>query len=195
MSHRAAAVLLAFALGSCTVTRESSPPRTATEQLLLSAAADRAADGLALAIPAGDRVFVDASDFEAYDGKYAIGAVKDRLLRRGARLVSSRGEADVVVAVRSGALSIDQERTLVGLPGFGVPVPLAGTLNIPEVALFKKEVEEGVAKLAATGYDARSGSLVDSVGPVFGFSHRIRWVVLLVISWASDDLTGVAAAR
>ena len=64
--------LMALALGACSTEKQSSPPRTATEQLLISTAADRAVDKLNLSIPAGTKVFVDASNFEGTDSKYAI---------------------------------------------------------------------------------------------------------------------------
>ena len=46
------------------------------------------------------------------------------------------------------------------VPAIGVPVPLMGTLNLPELALFKKDETRGVAKFAATLYDQRSGALL-----------------------------------
>ncbi len=67
--------LLVLAMAGCTTTRESNPPRTATEQLLISAAVDRAVAGLHLDIPKGARVYVDASNFEGYDSKYAVGSI------------------------------------------------------------------------------------------------------------------------
>jgi len=54
------AVLLCVALlAGCTTSRATAPLRTASEQLLLSAAADRAAAQLSLGIPKGTRIFVD----------------------------------------------------------------------------------------------------------------------------------------
>src|SRR3546814_13847409 len=67
----AAVILAALGVGACATERESSPPRTATEQLMISAAADRAADKLALDIQKGARIFIDATHFEGIEGKYA----------------------------------------------------------------------------------------------------------------------------
>jgi hypothetical protein len=186
--HAFASLVLVVLLGACTISRDTSPPRAATEQLLISAAADRAADRLALQIPRDTKVFVDTTNFEGYDGKYAIGAVRDRLLKQGARLVPDRAAADTVVEVRAGALSIDEHKTLFGIPSFDVPIPLAGPLKFPEIALFKKQKWQGIAKIAATGYDAKGGALVASSGPEYGFSHKTYWVVMLFISWTTDDL-------
>jgi len=77
------ALLLPFAFG-CTAERASAPARTATEQLLLSTAADRAAAQPSLAIPPDTKVFVDRSYFQGYDDGYAVDAVRNQFLRPGA---------------------------------------------------------------------------------------------------------------
>jgi len=44
-------------------------------------------------------------------------------------------------------------------------------------------VLNGVVKAGATGYDAKTGAYVMTLGPVMDESSRTRWTVLLVISW------------
>jgi hypothetical protein len=183
-----AAILLAVALAGCSTTRETNPQRTATEQLLISTAADHAAQQLILKIPPGSKVFVDTSNFEGLDSKYAIGTIRERILKQGAHLVDNKGAADLVVEIRSGALSVDQEQLLVGIPHFEIPIPLAGGLGIPEIALFKKAERRGVAKFAATAYNPQGGAGSEATGPEYGFSHDTDWVVLFFISWSTDDL-------
>ena len=92
----------------------------------------------------------------------------------------------MVVAVRSGALSTDSDGFLLGIPATGVPVPLTGTVNLPEVALLKRAETRGVAKFAASLYDAKTGALKSVSGASYGFSHRTHWVVLLA-GWTRDD--------
>lgn len=186
---------LALLASGCTSSLETSPPRTATEQLLISRAADEAAERMDLALAPGTRIWIDSSDFEhgdkgfeGSDGRYAIGAIRDRLLRDGARLADRRDEADVVVMLRAGALSIDEKQTLLGIPEFDIPVPLAGTFTFPGLSLFKEAERRGIAKFVATAVDARTGAFIDTTDPQFGFSHKRRWVVLIFFSGASDDL-------
>lgn len=178
-------------LAACSTAKESSPPRTATEQLMLSTAADRAAERIAEQVardmPKGAKLFVDAANFEGTDGKYAIAAIRDRLLRRGGALAKDRDSADLVVELRAGALSMDDKQTLVGIPKFDVPVPLAGPVSFPEIALFKKRQRTGIAQFGATGYGAEDGRYVVSTGPQYGLSRETEWVVLLFISWTTDD--------
>src|SRR5258708_28691143 len=61
--------------------------------------------------------------------KYLIGAVRDRMLRAGLKLVDNREAAEIVVELRSGGQSIDHKTLLIGIPSFPVPVPLAGTVD------------------------------------------------------------------
>jgi len=183
-----ALLALILTAGACSTTRDTQPARAATEQLLLSSAVDRAARQLVLKIPGDNKVFVDAQYVEGYDSKYAIGTIRDALLKQGIRLVGARSEADTIVEARVGTLSIDERRRLVGIPDTELPVPLAGQLKTPEIALFKKHEWKGVAKLALTAYDAKSGVLVDSSGPRYGASDKTDWVVLLFIGWTTDSL-------
>jgi hypothetical protein len=182
-------LLGALALSGCTSMRESQPQRTAREQLLISTAADRAAERLNLKIPAGTKLFVDAQYVEGTDSKYAVAAVRDRLLRNGAYLVEKREQAAAVVEVRAGALSMDEQKMLVGIPSWDVPVPLAGgAFKIPEVALYSEKERLGVAKLAATSYAVADGKLIDSTGPQFGYAHEFEKTVLLFLTWRSTDV-------
>jgi hypothetical protein len=181
-------IVLGVFLGGCTTLRKTETPRTASQQLLISTAAERSAEQLALNLPADTKVFVDSQYFEGMDSKYAVGAIRDRLLKHGARLVDEKKDADVVLEIRSGALSVDDRNTLVGIPSFSIPVPLAGPLQFPEIALFKSEEEQGVSKVAMTGYETKTGALKVSSGPVYGLSHRRRLTVLFFFSWSADDL-------
>lgn len=195
--HRCLAMLrllgVAFPLlglgASCTSVRETSPARSAMEQLLISGAVDDALMRLRLDMPAGRLVWVDAGDFEGYDQKYAIGAIKEQLLRLGGRLVPDRGSAETVVAIRSGALSIEDTGALVGLPRAQVPVPFAGNLNTPEIPIWRKDMATGVAKIGVTAYSAKTGALepFSPPAPVYGFSQRTRWDSLFV-GWTEADV-------
>jgi hypothetical protein len=186
--HPALSIVAATLLAACVTPRETSPPRTATEQLLISSAADRAAERLALSVPARTKVFVDITYFEGIDAKYAIGAVREHLLRAGSELVTDRSMADVVIELRSGALSTDERDVLLGIPELEVPIPLSGDFTIPEIALFSKKVRQGVAKFAATSYGADDGAFVSASGPQFGSSHITQWRVLLFFGWKTTDV-------
>ncbi|MCW0233145.1 MAG: hypothetical protein OJJ21_06055 [Ferrovibrio sp.] len=178
------AVLL-LVLSACTSRRETDPPRSATEQLLFSTAADRAADKLTFSLQPGTKVFVDGSFVEGTDSKYLISAIRDRVMRKGGDLTDDKGKAELTIEPRVGALSVDRDRTLFGLPA--IPVPLVG-IEVPEIAIFKRSYQQGVVKLAATTYDPKTGLMVQSLDPVYAFSSRRDWTFLIFFSWSTTDL-------
>lgn len=181
-------VALTVMLAGCTTRVESNPARTATEQMLISTAADRAAGKLFVDLRAGTRVFLDTRYFEGTDSKYAVGTIRTALLKKGASLVDDKKKADVVVEARAGALSTDQSGMLIGIPAFSVPIPLAsGSLPFPEVALYKNTTQQGVAKFAVTTFTAADGNLLAAQEPQYGFSHNDQNTVLFFISWKESD--------
>jgi hypothetical protein len=186
--HLSATALFVFSLAACTTERATSPVRTATEELLISTAADRAAQELTPGVPEGTKVFLDTRYFQGYDNEYAIGAIKDQLLRHGAALVDDPAHADAVIFVRAGALSTDNQSTLIGIPALQFPfLPVGNSISVPEIALFKEAEAKGVAKFSMTGYDAKTGKLIASNDPQYGFSHQTNHTVLLFFSWRSGD--------
>jgi hypothetical protein len=171
-------------LSACTTERSSVPMRTATEQLLISTAADRAAGDLSLSIPKGTRVYIDRQYFQGYDDGYALNAIRTKFLRQGLDLVDDRTQAQAIVAVSSGALSTDEKSLLIGIPA----LPVGTSVPVPEIALFKTAQDKGVAKFVATGYDAKTGKLIATTDPHYGFSHQTNHTILLFFSWESGDL-------
>jgi hypothetical protein len=179
---------LLAALSACTTTAQSNPARTATEQMLISSAAERAAQQLTLQLPPDSRVFVDNTNFEGTDSKYAIAAIRTDMLLEGMHLVDDKKNADVIIETRAGALSTDRNTFLIGIPSFAVPVPFASSpLTLPEIALWGTDDQKGVAKFAITGVDAKNGTLVAAQEPQYGFAHNIKKTLLIFISWGEDD--------
>ena len=189
-------VAACLGLAACTTERASVPLRTATEQLLISTAADRAASELSLAIPRNTKVFIDRQYFQGYDDGYALNAIRTQFLRQGLALVDDRKEAEAVVTVASGALSTDEKALLIGIPALQVPfLPIGTSVSVPEIALFKTAQDKGVAKFVATGYDAKTGKLIATTDPQYGFSHQTNHTILLFFSWQTGDLIPPASTR
>jgi hypothetical protein len=184
-----AAALATAVLCACTSVRTTEPPRSATEERLTSAAIDRAAERLADQMPAHLKIFLDTAALDGPDAHYAAAEVTDRLLRRGLRLASVKTDADAVVVVRSGVMSDDDKTTLIGTPSLAVPFfPIGNLLTLPEIDFYKRTHTRGIAEFAATGFDPKTGKLVVSTDPEFGFSSKTQWVVFLLFSWEKDDL-------
>jgi hypothetical protein len=184
-----AILLCALSLAGCTTARQTTPLRTATEQLLISSAADRAAAQLSVGIPRGTRVYLDTRYFQGYDEGYAEAAIRTQMLKGGLALVDDRDKAEAVVMVSAGALSTDTKSMLIGVPALQFPfIPVGTSISVPEIALFKTAEDKGVAKFVATGYDAKTGKLIATTDPRYGFAHNTNHVVLLFFSWSTGDL-------
>ena len=156
---------LAICCVGCGTTRTTDSGRTATEQLLISDAIDRAVDSLDLKILAGQKVFVDNSMLGGVtDRDYLISSVRQQLLASGVVLKTVRDEADFIVEVRAGAVGTDRNDLLFGVPAFQVPqvLPFAGSVPsaIPEIPFAKRSQQRGVAKIALFAYEQSTGEPV-----------------------------------
>ncbi|HVY71019.1 MAG TPA: DUF6655 family protein [Verrucomicrobiae bacterium] len=182
-----AAVVLPGA--GCVQTKISEPPRTATEQLMLSTATDRSLRGAPMLEMFKDKkVFVDAQYFESYDKPYVIGALRQMLSDHGALLATSAANSDVVLEPRSGALSTDSSSSLIGMPSLPVPVPFAGNVTTPEIYFMKTQKLYSVAKLALFAYEQKSGGHFYSSGPLVGKARLKYYSFLGFISITRTDV-------
>jgi len=185
----AAAAASLLLVSGCTTVRTTSPTRSAQEELLISTAADRAADALAQQIPPNITAYLDWSGFAAQDQQYGIATITDALMRHGVRIVADRKDANAVILPRTGVLSTDERSTIIGVPPLPVPTPLgAAPITTPQLSLYSQQVEKGIAKFAATVYDPRTGQLITSTNPAYGFSRASDGVVLFVFTWHHTDI-------
>ena len=175
--------LLFFAGQGCATIRITDPPRTATEQFLLTGATSEAVEQLS-ADPLRDRlVWVETrylSDTREISGElsFLIGELRAKLLESGVRLVENRDQAEVVLEVRSGGLGIDRLDFLLGIPSGYIPgvsgsvgaegVPIA----TPELAILKSTRQNGFASVAFVAYIAKTGELLATSGPFVGRTNR-----------------------
>ncbi|MCW2241900.1 DUF6655 family protein [Azospirillum canadense] len=182
-THSIAALIALAALATaCTDVKESLPSRTATEQLLIASAADSAANRLKLDLSNGRKAFVDTSNFEGTDAKYAASAIKESLLRQGIRLTDDKGDADTIIEIRLGALSVDQSKTVLGIP----PITLPGTITLPEASVYSSTENQAVAKFSAFAYDRKSGEMVAAAEPAYGLSGEQSYRAMSLFSWRTS---------
>lgn len=184
-------LVLAFAglVAACASTSETNPSRTATEQLLIARAADKAVEGLRLPVPVGTRVFVDDAFFRAENASYAISAIRSALSEAGYALANDRTSADAVFELRAGALSLEQMRRVVGLPPLAVPINESfNVVSIPELSVYSRRDRVGVAEFSGFLYDGKTGAPLGAVMPMIG-EYRIRsHKVLMVIAWGQQSV-------
>jgi hypothetical protein len=165
--HHHLAILLACAatgvtlsLG-CGTTRTTDTLRTATEQLLVSDAIDRAVQSVDFQPLVGQSVFLDDSHLtNVTDRDYLVSTMRQHLLASGCILRENRSDADFVVEARAGAVGTDRSDLLFGIPATNVPqiLPIqAGPAAIPEVPLAKRRDQRGIAKISVFAYHRETG--------------------------------------
>ena len=178
--------LTAVLLAACASTTETNPSRTATEQLLVARAADRAVEGLTLPAPAGAAVFVDETYFRAEAAPYAISAIRGALSEAGYALARNRDQADVIFEIRAGALSLEQMRRLLGVPAMSIPLSDYRVVSFPELSLYNRRDRTGVAEFSGFIYRAEDGAPIAAVAPMIGQytirSHRL----LMMVTWGQQ---------
>jgi hypothetical protein len=164
-----------LAVAGCTTYHETQPPQSATQQLLESHAAEIAADRLAESLPPVPSVFVDATHFKGDGSDYALAAIEAALLRRGMILTPNQKTSKITLALRMGALSVDQKDTVLGLPAGTLPIPgTVASFPIPEISLYSTYLRVGRAEFAAVAYDTATGAPIAFSGPAGGERRLVQ---------------------
>jgi hypothetical protein len=178
--------LIAPMLAGCATYRDTEPGQTATQQLLTSHAAEIAAEKLANALPPATAAFLDLSHFKGDNTDYAIAAIDAAFARRGIILTADKKASKVTVELRVGALSIEQQDTVFGLPATTLPIP--GTVTafpIPEISFYSAAHRTGVAEFSAYAYDSATGASVAFAGPVAGERKLVQRHILTVFAFGN----------
>lgn len=169
---------IATGISGCGTTRWSDSKRTATEQLLISDAVERAVMQIDMRPLAGQSVFLDTTILDdVTDGKYLASALRHQLLASECRLAATQETADIVVEARAGAIGTDRNDLLFGIPATSVEVAGNGT-SIPEMAIFKRTDQRGVADVNLFAYERSSGRAVWQSGLArIDSNTRDRWLM------------------
>ena len=185
-------MLLTFGLtgGGCATIRVTDPPRTATEQFLLTGAAQSAVDQVSADTLRDRIVFIDTTYLTtawqtAPELSYLIGEFRAKLLEGGARLADSRDSAQIVLELRSGGVGIDRLEFLLGIPSIGLSALAGGVaaaggsaVVTPELALLKSTRQFSFASVGFVAYWRDTGELLTSSGPFIGRRFREDWWIL-----------------
>lgn len=179
--------LLAVFVAGCVSREITAPPRSATEQLLLSSAADKALANANLNVFAGRSVYFDFTYFDSYDSKYVEGAIRDAFSRAGALMATDAKSADIIVEARSGAYSIDTNIAFFGIPSIPLPIPSTAEVPvIPEVPFYQSQSQISYAKFALLAYSNKSHAHIYSSGSLDGKAHDIHRAIFFVSWWNTD---------
>ncbi len=170
------------ALSGCGTTRRTDTARTATEQMLLSDAIDRAVSRIDFGLLAGKPVFFDTTYLgSTVDKDYLISTLRQHMLACGCVLRDKKDDALLIVEVRAGTIGTDRHDLLFGTPATSVSLgglsPVGAPTSVPEIALAKRTDQLGVAKIGVFAYERESGQPVwQSGSDVVASRSRDLWV-------------------
>lgn len=191
-------LLLVFGLlpaGGCATIRVTDPPRTADEEFLLSEAARKCVAQLNVD-PLRDRLVWVETEFvfsttQPYDqsfltnevrsprfeNAYLVAELRARLLQSGVRLAQTKEQAQVVLEMRSGGLSINRTDFNLGVPAVYIPGSSNSSfssvvLSTPDLSLFKSIKQHGFGSIAFVAYWRDTGELLSVSGPFVGRTFR-----------------------
>ncbi len=179
--------LLAVALGGCGTRRTTDTPRTASEQLLISAAVDRAVAQLDFSPLRDTKVFVLDALVDRADKTFLVATVRMHAWYAGCIVVQDMAEADAIIEIRSGGVGVDRSEYLLGIPAAVAPTPF-GEVPIPETALFKSVKQIGASRVSFVAYRADDRRFLYTSGPFYGFSDQRSWWLMGAGPSISDNI-------
>jgi hypothetical protein len=177
-------LLLAHVGSGCIYTRNvTDTPRSATEQLLVSTAIERALDRLELPDVAGKNVSVDVVSLAREDEATFLKSVAIVYLRRAQATIVEPDEADLRLLLRADTLGTVSRQFVFGIPP--VPIPDAA-FTVPGLPFVSSLKQRGYAKLRLVTTD-QSGNLLAESAPSM---QRATFDVFrfLFFSRYSDDI-------
>ena len=170
-SRSRSALALGLAMSSivvagCGSTKQTSTPRTGTEQLLLTNAWDRAIEKVDFRALTGVPVYLDTSNVTAVDQGWVVSSLRQAMLTQGVLLRQKPEQAQFIVEARVGAYGTDDYNMMIGIPQITMPPTVTGvpTGTVPEMPFIKKSDQRAVAKLAMFAFDRTSGQIVWTSG-------------------------------
>lgn len=178
-------LLLSFSLlvGCIGNIRSTTTARTPTEILLVSTAAERAVKQYGVD---GDlrasKVAIDDSRFDSVDKPYVVSAIRNHLSKNNVIVVPADKDPKYILELRNGTLGVYNNEFILGLPALPVVMGFAGPeippVVTPELAIFRRDSEQGWCKLQLWIYDREANTHVSSSEDLWGSSYYNKWTVL-----------------
>ncbi len=169
-SHAARVLGLAITLlaaSGCGTNKVSGTTRTATEQLLLTSAWDDALRRVDFRPLTGVPVYFDPQYLTStIDQGWMVSSIRQAMLSQGVLLRPKAEQAQWVVEARVGTYGTNDSNWMIGIPQTTVPAlpGLTTAANVPEMALAKRNRQQGIAKLALYAYDRATGQVTWTSG-------------------------------
>ena len=179
MKLQSLALLVALCSTGCIGNiRDTTTPRTATEILLVSTAAERAVRKYDAAPLAGKKVFVDWGLFDSVDKNYVVSAVRNHLARAGVTLAADKDSCDAVMEPRNATLGIWDGDFVLGIPQLPIGAQGLPTVLLPPLYAFRRLSSQGYAKFQLWLYDPATKAYIAQSPDLWGHSFYNQWWIL-----------------
>lgn len=147
-------VAMATCVVGCGTSKLTNTSRTATEQLLLTDAMDRAVSQVNLSVLSGRKVYINSTAISSIqDNAYLLSIVRQHALASGCLLEDEEEKAEIILELHAGSSGTDQHDTMFGIsemtiPGFGS----YSATTVPEVAIAKRVIQKATVKIGIFAY-------------------------------------------
>lgn len=183
---RCALVVLGLLAVGCGLNKS----RLATEQLVVSDAADRAVAEIDFSPLSGRKIYFDTKYLESVkltpvgNVEYVISSLRQQMAAYDCRLQEKVEDAEFVVEARVGVLAHDGHELTYGVPGSAamttasvlLAAPVAAPA-MPELSLGRRNHQQGTAKIGVFAYDRKTREPVWQAGLHKGASRsRDTWL-------------------
>lgn len=173
-------ILVWAGLVGCGTSKLTNTTRTATEQLLISDAMDRAVSQANFSVLRGKHIYINTTPVEKItDAPYLQSLVRQHALSCGCLLETKEEDAEIIVELRAGTSGTDQNDTLFGLSEMTIP-GFAGysSVSIPEVAIAKRTIQRATVKIGIFAYTRETHMPIWQSGNLQAESQaKNRWLL------------------
>jgi hypothetical protein len=181
-------ILFLMLLNACTLAREPSnwmEQRTALEQLLFSQALNQSAKHLALPLPPGAPIVIEAV---APSPPTLVNMLREtysnRLGALGMRIRKDEKQAGYLVRLVAETLGTEQGLNLLGLPSMqSALLPIAS----PEIALYRNEYIKAMVRVSLDVYDIQTGQHILSTPFYEGTKYFNQYIIAIFLGFRLTD--------
>jgi hypothetical protein len=181
-------ILFPMLLNACTLARQPSnwmEQRTALEQLLFSQALNQSAQYLALPLPPGAPIVIEAV---APSPPPLVNMLRDtysnRLGALGLRIRKDEKQAGYLIRVVAETLGTEQGLDLLGLPSLqSALLPIAS----PEIALYRNEYIKAMVRVSLEVYDIQTGQHILSTPFYEGTKYFNQYIIAIFLGFRLTD--------
>jgi hypothetical protein len=178
---------IAATTAACTMPAKRRGERpTPVEQLLISEAIERGIDDMRIDLPepSENDIFLDTTGLTG-DQIFMGDVMRGWLGRSGFDIEEDIGDADIQLNLVIESLGTHQK-----IKFFGMPASRSAWLpvSVPELALYKKNKEEGYVRFYFDAFDARTHEYLDTTRTFEGSVHLTKYTFFFIFDHQTTDM-------